>query len=381
MFLGSGIAETYLANLFAEVLITQGQRAGSHYALLPEWEVNDEKLRFLADRLGVLAYTYKCHAEVEELLNRLLSNTKHFMPPRYKTRRERPCPDPVVEVSQVVYRIQQPNGAVVELVLDHRSIASEVRRKGCILAVSVGRSMVGKHQLLTHGSMSKDLLEALHLDLERFSGKALSGHLFPHKDCPEVVAVAARSLPKKTSSNLTRGTFFPDNRSLDAISKATRALLRYAAKEDGVEAVRVGLLSAGPGAPWHPIFACVIMLAAIRDAARTLARNLRVELTLVDTRVWTRILSGSLPVHEILSAARLPVLVELDAGDGELADSLVHMAEPRSTLKELLRALRLKEKDWRWSVTPVQASSAEVEMSAEKIALVPFSTISLRPKE
>lgn len=390
LFLGSGIAENYLANLFAEVLVTQGQRAGSHYALLPSWEVDDDKLRFLSDRLGVLAYTYDDYRDVEELLARLLSNTKHFMPAKYKTGEA--CPDTVVDVCQIVYRIQQPAGATLELVLDHRSIVDDATRQGCIWAVSVGRSVASDRHHLFHGSMSKGVLEALGLSAAGFSAEPVSEFLFPHSDRRELVAVAARptrplvgpSAPHTGHSAHAGPTDadsapLPDSRTLDAIRRATDALLRFAASEPGIDAVRVGLLSAGPSAPWHPIFACVIMLGAIRDAARNLASNLRVELTVVDSRVWTRVLSGGLPVHEILSAARLPVLVQVDAADGDIADSLVHMAEPGSTLRDLLHALRLQEGDWNWSVTPVQSSRAESNERPEDIALVPFSTITLHP--
>lgn len=383
LFLGSGIAENYLANLFAEVLVTQGQRAGSHYALLPSWEVDDDKLRFLSDRLGVLAYTYDNYGDVQDLLARLLSNTKHFMPAKYRTGSA--CPDTVVDVCQIAYRVQQPSGTTLELVLDHRSIVDDATRQGCIWAVSVGRSIATDRHHLLHGSMSNGVLDALGLDASGFPGEPVGEFLFPHADRRQLVAVAAR--PTRPVVGPTAGPTdvdpapLPDSRTLDAIRSATDALLRFAAEEPGIDAVRVGLLSAGPSAPWHPIFACVIMLGAIRDAARNLTSNLRVELTVVDSRVWTRVLSGGLPVHEILSAARLPVLVQVDAADGDIADSLVHMAEPGSTLRDLLRALRLNAEDWNWSVTPVQSSRAESNERPENIALIPFSTITLHPSD
>jgi hypothetical protein len=370
LFLGSGITESYLAGLFAETLMMQGQRAGSHFALLPSHEANDVHRRFLSDRLGILAYTYDHYEEVVEFLTSLLASTKHFMPARFKAHLE--PSDSAVEISSIGYRVARAGGTETVVILDHRDLIDDVERQRVLWAISVGRHRGRSSDILYHGEMSQVVLKRLELFETGFPRQPIHGYLYRHKEDPRLVAVAARPQEAQSDSPL-------DPRALSEIRAAMLALLRYATAESGVDAVRVGLLSAGPSAPWNPIFPLVMMLAAIRDFSREAQRRLQVEITVVDSRAWTRVVSGELPVHEILSAARLPILVQIDS-ELDSADTIVYMAEDGSTLSEVLEHLNLQAKDWMWTIVPASSTSRSLLSEPDKVLLIPYSTIILHPR-
>lgn len=370
VFLGSGLTESYLAGLFAETLMMQGQRAGSHFALLPSHETNEGHRRFLADRLGIRAYAYDEHEEIIEVLTQLLASTKHFMPASFRSDLE-PA-DHAVEISSIEYRIKRSDGPEIVVALVNRGIIDDVERQRVLWAVSVGRSRGTESDRLFHGGMSRPVLEQLGLSSAEFPTKPIDAYLYRHERDPRLVAVAARPTQDQPDSPI-------DPRDLAEIRAATLALLWYAAADDGIDAVRAGLLSAGPSAPWNPIFPLVMMLAAIRDFSREARNPLRVEITVVDSRAWTRVVSGELPAHEILSASRLPVLVRIDS-ELDSADTIVYMAEDGSTLGQVLEHMSLRAKDWVWTIVPTISTSRAFGSDPQQVPLIPYSTIVLRPR-
>jgi hypothetical protein len=370
LFLGSGLTESYLAGLFAETLMMQGQRAGTHFALLPAHEVNDGHRRFLADRLGILAYAYDDYEEIIEVLTQLLASTKHFMPPHYRVGLE--SAGSAVEISSLEYRIARSDGPEIVVALANRGIIDDTKRQRVLWAVSVGRSWGHASDILHHGGMSRPVLKELELSSAEFPAKPVDDYLYRHEKDPRLVAVAARPTQEHPDSPL-------DPRDLPKIRAATLALLRYAAADDGIDAVRAGLLSAGPSAPWNPIFPLVMMLAAIRDFSRETREPLRVEITVVDSRAWTRVVSGELPVHEILSTSRLPVLVRIDS-ELDSADTIVYMAEDGSTLSHLFEHMSLQVKDWEWTIVPTISTSRSFGSDPQHVPLIPYSTVVLRPR-
>lgn len=370
LFLGSGLTESYLAGLFAETLMMQGQRAGTHFALLHAHEANDDHRRFLADRLGILAHVYDSHEEVIEALTQLLASTKHFMPPRYREGLE-PA-DCAVEISSLEYRIARSGAPEIEVALENRGIIDDVQRQRVLWAVSVGRSRERAVDHLFPGRMARPVLEQLGIFKAGFPAKPVDDYLYRHEIDARLVAVAARPTGDDPGSPL-------DPRDISAIRAATLALLRYAAADAGIDAVRVGLLSAGPTAPWNPIFPLVMMLAAIRDFSREAPRSLRIEITIVDSRAWTRVVSGELPVHEILSASRLPVLVRIDS-ELESSDTIVYMAEDGSTLSHVFEHMSLQVKDWEWDIVPTISTSRSFGSDPQQVPLIPYSTVVLRPR-
>lgn len=223
--------------------------------LLSSRETDDGHRRFLSDRLGILAYTYDHYEEVIEFLTQLLASTKHFMPPRFKSDLE-PA-DSAVEISSIEYRVARSDGPEIVVNLDHRGIIDDAKRQRVLWAVSVGRSRGRERDTLYHGGMSEPVLNQLELSESGFPFQPIDGYLYRHEEDPRLVAVAARPTQPSEDSLL-------DPRDLSEIRAATRVLLRYAAADDGIDAVRVGLLSAGPSAPWNPIFPLVMMRAAVR---------------------------------------------------------------------------------------------------------------------
>lgn len=367
LFLGSGITESYLAGLFAETLMMQGQRAGTHLALIPAKEANDAHRRFLSDRLGILAYTFDDYEEVIELSSHLFASTSHFMPPAFRSRLG--LSGSTVEISSLEYRVAQAGGVETGVTLTHRDVIDDVARQRVLWAISVGRDRGRSGDTLYHGGMSRTVLERLGLSAKGFPKQPVDGYLYRHEHDPRLLAVAARPEHARQDEPM-------DPREISAIRASMLALLRFAAADDGIDAVRVGLLSAGPSAPWNPVFPLTMMLAAVRDFSREARRRLHVEITVVDPRTWTRVVSGELPAHEILSASRLPVLVHLDS-QIDVSDTVVYMAEDGATLSDVLDYLSLQAKDWHWTIVP-KSSTLRVDPGEE--LLTPYSTIILHPR-
>ncbi len=70
LFLGSGLMESYLINLFSEILYHQGPGAYPHFALLKGPAIGYDTA-FLQSRLGIVPVFYEDHSEVPEMLNQL----------------------------------------------------------------------------------------------------------------------------------------------------------------------------------------------------------------------------------------------------------------------------------------------------------------------
>lgn len=370
LFLGSGITESYLAGLFAETLMMQGQRAGSHFAILPSTETDDAHHRFLSDRLGILAYTYDHYEEVVEFLTALLSCTKHFMPPSFKEGLE-PA-ESAVEVSSIGYRVARSDGTMIEVSLTHQSIIDDITRQRVLWAVSVGRHRGPRNDTLYHGSMSRGVLRKLGISESDFPSKATEGYLYRHGKDPRLIALAARPKQRSREGSL-------DPRDLSEVRAAMLALLRYAAADDGIDTVRVGLLSAGPSAPWNPVFPLTMMLGAVRDFSQESPPPLQIEITVVDSRAWTRVISGVLPAHEILSTSRLPVLIQVE-GELDSADTIVYMAQDGATLDEVLEHLNLQANDWTWTLVPEISTAPTLGSDPREVLMVPYSTVILHPR-
>ncbi len=371
LFLGSGITESYLAGLFAETMMMQGQRAGSHFALLPSSELDEVHRRFLSDRMGIQAYTYEHYDEVVEFLTEFLASTKHFMPARL--RKGLAPAQTAVKISSVGYRVAHAGGTEIGVHLAHQDVVDDTERQHVLWATSVGRNRGRSSDLLYHGTMSKAVLERLGLSTSEFPPTPIDGYLYPHGREPRLIAVAAR--PKEGSSSDSL-----DPRDLPEIRAAMLALLRYAANTQGIRAVRVGLLSAGRSAPWNPLFSLLMMLAAVRDFAQEAHHGLQVEITVVDSRAWTRVVSGELPVHEILSTSRLPVLVQIES-ELDSADTIVYMAEDGSTLDEVFEHLSLKARDWSWTIVPTNSTAPTVHSDPREVLMLPYSTVVLHPQQ
>jgi hypothetical protein len=377
LFLGSGIVDAYLTNLFSEVMLTQGQRAGSHFALLRENEVDDNQLRFLSDRLGVLAFTYEHYDEVEEFLARLLASAKHFMPAAFKSG---PSPtESVVQVSSIRYRVARPDGIDISVALENSGLLDDTTRQRVLWAISVGRTQTTAGDVLHHGGMSQGVLNRLSISEAGFETCAVREYLYLHSAESRLVAVAARPTQEDDIGTLSADTRLPDPRSLSAIRKSMLALLDHAATTEDIDAVRVGLLSAGPTAPWHPLFSLVLMLAAVREFARQSRCSTQIEISIVDSRVWTSVISGTLPVQEILSAVCLPVLVQIESGTSDVTDTVVYMAEDGGSLEDVFNHLQLNASDWEWSMAPMAGQFRRDGQQPSEVALIPYATIVLHP--
>lgn len=371
LFLGSGLADEYLVSLFSEVHLTLGQRAGGHFALLHTSEVTDASARFLSDRLGVRSLLFDDYSEVTEFLEGLLANSKHYMPAKFKVG-ERPNATVAVRSSSFAYTLSRVGGPELDLVLDNAPVVDDITRKDVLWVGSVGNkrtSSDGAGVELKPGSMLRQILSDL--DLES-SFEPVEGFesIYLQTDEPRLAVLAPPvSLPESGAGPQL----------LSSVRTGTREMLDYVRANRQITIVRMGLVSAGPKTPWHPSFSLAVMLSSIRDFYARCERPVRLELSLVDSRVWARVASGNLPVLEILSSDRDPVLVEVHGGSGAIQESVVVLLETGSCLSAIFEHLNLYQKDWGVELRP--ASGIDLPSSSyDDVQLFPYAYIALRPR-
>ena len=77
LFLGSGLADPYLLDLFGQVIELTGPNPLPHFALVPEGEVDVD---FLTRRLGITPIVYSHHGEVPEFVDALRRKIEGELP-------------------------------------------------------------------------------------------------------------------------------------------------------------------------------------------------------------------------------------------------------------------------------------------------------------
>ncbi|RYX99876.1 hypothetical protein EON78_02450 [bacterium] len=81
IFLGSGIQEDYLINLFSEILHHQGCGPYPHFALLKKSSKDQYSNLFMQQRLGIVPIFYEDYEEVPKFLQQFSNHIKYWLEP------------------------------------------------------------------------------------------------------------------------------------------------------------------------------------------------------------------------------------------------------------------------------------------------------------
>jgi hypothetical protein len=368
LFVGSGILEDYLVNLFGEVVAQHGPPPRRHYALLREQQLASLDARFLSDRLGIVPVVFEDYAEIAQALNDLgaavttagdenespLRGTGYAALPAslgYQLVTPGGCPplNVVVESARLRPEAPLPPGAPPPAV---------------VTAISVGRVDGG----LFAGPMARAVLgagatEVLRSDFRRHRN---AGPIYVSDRWP-VLGVTCRDEV--------------DVLDLGLIPAAIGDCMQVAAQR-GARALRMGLLSSGTRSPWHPVFSLIQMLAGIREryrvehqdpAARTGLEEIRI--CLVDPRAWYPLVSGQIPVAELLSSSLNTVFVDLETDGG--SDLFTHVVpHEESCLETVQRYFNLDSDHWQVELSPAH-SDMPGELPAHR-PLTSYTTVRIR---
>lgn len=363
LFLGAGLQESYLQELFGEVLEYYGPATRPHYAFIQQGEVDPA---FMLARFQIVAVEYPQgeHTRVREWLDRLADEVS--LP------RRAPLALSFGRVERAgAHWTGVPDLQVVRGPLPDRPIRGEC------LAVSAGGSegefyfSKGIRQLITRWGVD-----------EYMPGRAVPPYLGEFEG-RSVFAVRARSEK--------------DERSLAHVYDASLALFDAVAPH--FRRIHMQLLATGgedkrdvPMAKWkvrsYPErFSFVQTVRAWGDWRRKHPRApCSLEICVVNDAVWLDIASGRIDVLELLACTDLRFFVEAVGADGRLERRLVQTG-PQVEIGELVADLQLWAPSWQMKVTPPPGSDEPVfedldapllPRSLQSLGVVPGSTVHFR---
>jgi hypothetical protein len=348
LFLGSGVQEDYLINLFSEIIHHHGLSAHAHFAVFHDSERPKIDEGFFRLRLGIEPLFIKDFGEIAWLLRQLRANRSAAIATTDARTSVAGC-----EPYELTYR------------LVGRSLTLRIRHDvpepgaGCI-GISVGRDRGG----VLHGRQARSALRAFHRedDPTRWQRCDDDGYVYRHADEPALFAIAAREADQQGDG---------DRRHLTVIPKALRAFLGHVDSQ-GYQTATVGLLAAGQDRGWPALFPFVMMLKAIHDYA---PRGLReIVICVVDPSVWFPLLAG-VPIELLLSADAGTVWAHVGGDDDEAPDSYAITLTGGETVADVARHCGLPRGRWRVAVYPMP-SGKRPDGAPDHIAVVPGASIS-----
>jgi len=329
LFLGAGLKETYVQELFGEVLEFYGPSARPHYAFIKKGEVFPD---FMLARFQIVVVEYDEHTEIVEWLNNLQEEVSH---PRWT---------PVVWSWGRIDRQQKDAWtSLADLEVVRGPLPSE-RMEGEYLAVSAGGS--DSHFLFSRGIGNV---------MKQWCGKNPTFKLLPpylgeYAD-GHVYAVRPRSEKKNVSS-------------LTDIYDASLALFEQV--PEGCRCIRMQLLATGgrdkigvSDKKWkvrnYPErFSFVQTVRAWADW-RKKNSNSRIDRKLVlhvvlDT-VYQDIASGRIDVLELLTCEDVRFFVEV-VSEADEVERRLFQKMPDYMLDTMVKDLQLSATQWTVKVTP-----------------------------
>lgn len=287
LFLGSGLSEDYVINLFGEIQINYGPGNLPHYAMLSEEEAARHGA-FLQSRLNVTPIVYADHAELPDLLAKFREACSASSLSRQPAGR--------VEEHYLLSGMPSPPA---RLVLRWGSLSAGGNAE-CV-AFSVGRS--GEH--LCVGRQGREYLTREYPTVQEadWNFRRLGESVYQFRD-ESVFAVAARNEPT-------------DTRDLRRVAPAVEELLVVASKLKK-SMVATGLIAAGPQRKWHPIFSLIEMLKGARlGAARLGTECPSLTIAVLDPAVWFPLQARKINVDDVLSGSNVRFWAEIQPDGGE----------------------------------------------------------------
>jgi hypothetical protein len=369
LFLGSGIQESYLQELFGEVLEFYGPSSRPHYAFLEKDQVDRE---FMLARFQIIVVEYPKGEPVvvEQRLERLAEEVR------------RPSRTPLSWSWGRVERRSEdkhdwrsvPDLEVIRGPLPNKHVEGEC------LAVSAGGS--GEGFFLSPG-------------IER----VMNGwQVFPNRENPEIFQPYIGGYKGKDVFAV-RARSNKDERSLAHIYDGSLALFRHLATYHRYRCIRMQLLATG-GQDKHGVSAVrwkvgtyperFSFIQTVRAWAAWRKENpkldCRLALHVMLDSVYQDIANGRIDVLELLSCADIRFFVEVVSDNGEL-DRRPFQETPDVTLGSVVRNLQLTESLWTVRVSPppvmpdgnedetLQLSPQRLAQTLQMLGIVPGSTV------
>ena len=320
LFLGSGLAESYMVNLISEALFNFGPSPHPHYALLTREEARRADPDFLAVRLGITPVVYgEAHAELPAAIRSLVAEPAVQSPlgvskdgtsasglrsltfSLQHVDSGKPLEVQLVHGPLPTAPLAEDGCVVLSVGLDH-----DTRPNGRFTRIAFGQQAwdFARHYTRPHGLSTTDFVPA-----DDKAGQGLAPHrVFRHKEDGRVLLASATVA---AAGDIT------DTRDLQTITEVTRAALRIAAVDHST--LTMGMIGAGDLRPFSSAYCLLTQLSGIRsflEAPRERGRLQAIRLHVYDGEAWSALAYGRIPAAELLFSGLVRVLVRVVGGGG-----------------------------------------------------------------
>ncbi|HZH16668.1 MAG TPA: SIR2 family protein [Archangium sp.] len=378
LFLGSGLLEDYLVNLFGEIAHHYGPGPHPHFALVPEEKRTALDPRFLQMRLGIIPVFYADHRELPGLLDRLAESVSG------------PGNAPRASAAQPVGWLPDElgfsltNGAKPpfspsrkRLRLRYATLEVPARDSDECVILSLGREPDNQP---IHGSQASTFLDEAHkagliadTEIHRWRALDASPSYAYRFDGSPIFGVAARV---KNPVGAPAPGEPKDRRNLSIIDEAVYMALGKAS-DAGFRRVHLGPVAAGQFRLWNPIHPFVQTLVGIRRffTGHPGTPIEQLDLHVFTPAVWFPVVSGKVPVGEILSTDVMKVWVDVRTPEGA-SEIFAITAQGPMTVRELKKLCGLAADRWSTEILPrpsKEPASTEDDLLVAPTAIVVFS--------
>jgi hypothetical protein len=370
LFLGSGLLEEYLINLFGEILHHFGPSPRPHFALVPEERRNVLDPQFLQTRLGVVPIFYGNHDELPMFLGELAERIRG-------TSGEPPVAWMMDELGFAFANgTLAPSDTVRRVKLRHLSYPTglPVPAEGlseCTIA-NLGRD---DGSVLREGSRAGALIEKAQKRGVKWQPWVPSdeepSYAYRYGTSP-IFGVCARS----RNASPGQGHEWGD---LSTIPEAVYSAL-CTVDTAGFRSVNLGPVASEPQSPWNPRHQFVQTLAGIRLFFASTPGTIIETLTLhvFEPSVWSEIVSGKVPVSEFLSSAVTTFWVEVRDAEGEPEFHSVTV-RGSTTVGQLKELCGLEREHWSTEILPPSTKPVSLDREDE-LEVVPTSIVIFSPR-
>ncbi|HEX5734158.1 MAG TPA: SIR2 family protein [Blastocatellia bacterium] len=375
LFLGSGLLEDYLVNLFGEIIHYHGPGPHPHFALLSKKEAGRFDPWFLQNRLGIVPVFYEDHKLLPSYLSELARFTSYQAGGRPAGR--------AINHDEIGFTLDLAgeglSPATVKIKLSISCLPNLLAERECVV-VSAGRK--GRNRP-TPGEGAEKLFEETELKTTYApkSWEALDpapSYVFRYKDEGEWSSFFATAARRREKQKETKEKNY-DPRDLGVIPEAIQATLNFI-DAAGFQVVHIGPIASGRHRPWHPIHPFAQVIRGVRSfISRSSVSNIKsIELHVEDPSVWYPVMAGKMPIAELLSSDLATHKVELTGTDGNTEVFTVTLGEP-PTLEELLERCRVDKSQWQVEIFPPPMGEKHPEAPQGEMIIAPTMTVALKP--
>ena len=321
LFLGTGLSDPYLQELFGEILELSGPNPEPHFAFAIRGELDRH---FMASRFNILVAEFEHFDDLPVWIDAVCNRITEARPR-------------ALEWAYGVHSPLRVEGAPPFRIRVSRTELPALSASGCF-AVSAGVSI---DQPAVGSGMQRWLARNLSGGTAFGPTERLGKYVRRFKDDPVYLVVARR--PEEVGR---------DARDVRAVFEATKELLELASAS-GHDVIHAQLLSAGKHRTFPSIVSFIQMLRGYADWARRRHVTDVPELILhvVDPSVLAAISANLINIVELLTCVDLRFWVELLRQDGEVERHQL-FREPTTEVCTLLDDLDIPDSGWTFDLHP-----------------------------